>query len=289
MHDNTFLGCSSREIIAGYPTILGCPLDLTSTYRGGTGSAPDAIRVASDSIETYSPFLDADLENNPFSDLGNVPIADEPLESCIANIERAASEILSQGGVPLCLGGEHTITLPLARAINRFYPDATIIHLDAHTDLRDSYEGSYINHATVIRRVCEVIGPDRLIQLGIRSGTLEEFFWMREHGTRLEWGPGLEKTLLRKVGDCPVYLTLDLDVLDPACLPATGNPEAGGWFYHDMERFYQALCRMHLVGADVVELNPGLDSSEVGAITAAKIVRELLLILAMNRRASNPP
>jgi agmatinase len=105
---------------------------------------------------------------------------------------------------------------------------------------------------------------------------------MREHGTWMQWGPGLEKTLLRRVDNRPVYVTLDLDVLDPACLAATGNPEAGGWFYQDLERFYHVLCRMRVVGADVVELNPGLDPSEVATIAAAKIVRELLLILAMN-------
>ncbi|MGO9570940.1 MAG: agmatinase [Desulfomonilaceae bacterium] len=283
MQDNTFLACSSREIVAGRPAILGCPLDMTSTYRAGTGAAPDAIRIASDSIETYSPFFDADLENSPFSDLGNLPLSGESLESSLAHIERAVSEILHQDGRPLCLGGEHTITLPVARAINAVHPGAIIIHLDAHTDLRDSYEGSYINHATVIRRVQEITGPGRLIQLGIRSGTAKEFALMREHGTWMQWGPGKEKTLLRRVGTRPVYLTLDLDVLDPACVPGTGNPEAGGWFYHDMERLYLALCRMHVVGADVVELNPGLDPSEVGTITAAKIVRELLLILGVNR------
>lgn len=283
MQDNTFLACCSREIVTGRPAILGCPLDVTATYRGGTGSAPDAIRIASDSIETYSPFLDADLEDSPFSDLGNLPLSGESLEDSLANIERAVAEILRQEGRPLCLGGEHTVTLPLARAINTVHPDAMIIHLDAHTDLRDSYEGTYVNHATVIRRVHEITGPGRLIQLGIRSGTADEFSWMREHGTWMEWGPGLDKTLLRRVGSRPVYLTLDLDVLDPACLPATGNPEAGGWFYRDLERFYAALCEMHLVGADVVELAPGLDPSEAGTITAAKIVRELLLILGMNR------
>jgi agmatinase len=283
MQDNTFLGCSSGETVSGHPAILGCPLDITSTYRAGTGAAPDAIRIASDSIETYSPFLDADLENHPFSDLGNLVFSDESLESSLADIERAVSEILHHNGRPLCLGGEHTITLPVARAINAVNPDAVIIHLDAHTDLRDSYEGSYINHATVMRRVQEIMGPSRLIQLGIRSGTAEEFSWMHEHRTWMQWGPGSEKTLLHRVDGRPVYLTLDLDVMDPSCLPATGNPEAGGWFYHDMERLYQALRRMHLVGADVVELNPGLDSSEVGTITAAKIVRELLLILGMNR------
>ncbi len=283
MQDDVFLGCSSREIVSGRPTLIGCPLDMTSTYRSGTGAAPDAIRIASDSIETYSPFLDADLEKIPFSDLGNIPLSGESLESALESIKDTVSEVMDRGGIPLCLGGEHTITLPVVRAINRMHPSALVIHLDAHTDLRDRYEGSSINHATVMRRVADITGPDRLIQLGIRSGTREEFSWMREQGTGMQWGPGLEKTLLQRVGGRPVYLTLDLDVLDPACLSATGNPEAGGWSYEDMERFYHALRLMHVIGADVVELNPGLDPSETGTITAAKIVRELLLILSVNR------
>ncbi len=283
MQDNVFLGCSYREIVAGCPALIGCPLDMTSTYRSGTGAAPDAIRIASNSIETYSPSLDADLEKSPFSDLGNIALSDDSLGSSLERIEDTVSKVLGKGGLPLCLGGEHTITLPAVGAINRMHPGAFVIHLDAHTDLRDRYEGSSINHATVMRRVSDITGPDRLIQLGMRAGTEDEFSWMREQGTWMQWGPGLGKNLLRRVGGCSVYLTLDLDVLDPACLSATGNPEAGGWFYDDMERFYHALSRMHVIGADVVELNPRLDPSEAGTITAAKIVRELLLILGMNR------
>lgn len=130
-----------------------------------------------------------------------------------------------------------------------------------------------------MRRVAEVAGPGNLIQLGVRSGTREEFDWMRQKETCLAWNPQAEGKLLQRVENRPVYLSLDLDVLDPACLPGTGNPEPGGWSYHDLERLFRALNLANLVAADVVELSPRFDSSEVSSVTAAKIVRELLLIL----------
>jgi agmatinase len=274
-----FLGCVSRTLTPGCPAIVGCPLDMTSTYRNGTERAPQAIRDASESIETYSPFLDRDVSETVFSDLGDLPLTGTALEEALRLIFEAASRVLRAGARPLCLGGEHTITLPIVQALAEMHQDFIIIHLDAHTDLRDAYEGSTLNHATVMRRVAELVGPDRIIQLGIRSGTKEEFWWMRDHSTLLDWGPAAEKELLRRIGDRPVYLTLDLDVLDPSCFPSTGNPEPGGWSYRDLERLLQVLERLPVLGADVVELNPDIDPCEVGAITAARIVRELVLIL----------
>jgi agmatinase len=278
MVDQAFLGCLSREIQAERCVLLGCPLDMTATFRTGCAQAPAAIRAVSDSIETYSPLLDRDLEDFPFSDLGDLRLPDS-LELSLNSINQAVSEILSRNSSPLCLGGEHTITWPIFQAVERHFPEVIVIHLDAHTDLRDEYNGSTMNHATVMKRVSEITGPKRLIQLGIRSGTKEEFHWMRENQTFLQWAPGADEELLDRVRDRPVYLTLDLDVLDPACMPGTGNPEAGGWFYYEMEPFFLMLDGMNLVGADVVELNPGLDPAQTSTITAAKIVRELLLIL----------
>jgi agmatinase len=221
-----------------------------------------------------------DLLDFPFSDLGDLNLAGEFMEGALDDIQSAVSGLLEKGVRPLCLGGEHTVTLPVIKALKRVHPELVVLHLDAHSDLRDEYEGSFLNHATVMRRVHEVLGEDRLIQLGIRAGTKEEFSWMRENRTLMQWGPAADKTLLKRVDGRPVHVTLDVDVLDPACLPATGNPEAGGWFYRDLEVFFLAMRRVNLVAADVVELNPGLDAAEVGAITAAKIVRELLLLLS---------
>ncbi|MBI4962165.1 MAG: agmatinase [Desulfomonile tiedjei] len=282
MSEKLFLGCVSQEPRTGCPAIIGCPLDMTSTYRKGSDKAPQAIRDASESIETYSPFFGRDITDFFFSDSGDLNLSDHGLDAALNKIEARVSEVLSESALPFCIGGEHTITLPIIKALNGIRNDFVVIHADAHSDLRHDYEGSLVNHATVIQRVEEIVGPRRLVQLGIRSGTKQEFSWMRENRTLLQWGAGAEKLLLKRIVDRPVYLTLDLDVLDPSCMPATGNPEPGGWFYDDLERLFTVLSGQNLLGADVVELNPSLDPSEVGTITAARIVRELLLVLRKN-------
>lgn len=282
MTEVLFLGCQAGPVQDGRPVILGCPLDITCTYRRGAAEAPHAIRLASDSIETYSPLMEDDLDDAFFCDAGDVVMDQARLDRTLHNIQVRVSEVLSQGGRPLLIGGEHTITLPAIKAFKKTHKDFYLIHLDAHSDLRDEYEGSTINHATVMRRIADIIGPQRLIQLGIRAGTREEFTWMRSNGTLIQWGPRTARTLARTIGRLPVYLSLDLDVLDPACFPGTGNPEPGGWFYSDMEELFRALTHMNLLAADVVELNPGLDQSQTSTITAAKIIRELLLILGRN-------
>ncbi len=287
MKEHRFLESFSGDPIPGHPVIVGCPLDLTSTFRSGCADGPSSIRIASESIESYSPLLDKDLLDSPFSDIGDIDFSGASLERALELIRKAISRLLPRGSSPLCIGGEHTISLPAVRAVKALYRELLIVHVDAHSDLRDHYEGSFINHATVMKRIDELMGPGRLIQLGVRSGTREEMSWMRESGTMLQWNPVGEQILLNRIGDRPVYLTLDLDVLDPSCFPGTGNPEPGGWFYADMERLFWLLDRVNLVAADVVELNPGLDPSEVSSITAAKIVRELLLILAESSRRRN--
>lgn len=275
----SFLESSGSTAIKNRPALFGCPLDQTSTFRSGSDRAPESIREASDSIETYSPFLDRDLTDYRFADLGDVDFSNADLETCLERIESFCSTILNHGAKPVALGGEHTVTLPIVRGLNKVCHDFLVIHLDAHTDLRDTYEGASLSHATVIRRVVDLIGPERLIQMGIRSGTREEFVWMKQNGTLYQWDKGTEKSLLKRLNNCEVYVTLDLDVLEPACLPGTGNPEAGGWFYNDLERFIKILTSVKLIGADVVELNPGLDKSGMSSILAAKIVRELLLVI----------
>lgn len=274
-----FLEAAGMEVIAGRPALLGMPLDVTSTYRKGSADAPNAIRVSSDSIESYSPFLDRDLLDAPFSDLGDVDMEGKSLEAVLAAIREHVARVIAAAAFPLCLGGEHTVALPIVEALASVYPDLVVVHADAHADLREHYEGNALNHATVMRRIAEIVGPQRLIQLGIRSGTREEFTWMRRHATILHWGPAAERELIRRLRNRPVYLSFDLDVLDPSCFPGTGNPEPGGWLYSDVERLLHVLDRVDLVAADVVELNPRLDPSEVSTITAARIVRELLLIV----------
>ncbi len=283
MKASAFLEASSSDVLPNRPALVGFPLDITSTYRFGSAKAPGAIRAASDSIESYSPLLDLDLIDSPFSDLGDADLGNGAIEERLDIISDIITSIMRLDGRPLSLGGEHTVTLPIVRAMRTLHQDLLVIHVDAHSDLRDSYEGTRINHATVMRRIHEILAPHSLIQLGIRAGTREEFGWMRERATLLHWIPGAERILLDRIGRRSMYLSLDLDVMDPSCLPGAGNPEAGGWFYHDLERLFHTLRLTNMIGADVVELNPEVDSSEVSSITAAKIVRELLLILGQQR------
>jgi len=253
---------------------------MTATYRHGCHKAPEAIRRSSESIETFSPLFWQDLLDAPFSDLGDIEFKDNRIESCLGLIQETVTSVLDKRGMPLCLGGEHTITLPIIKAMDEGYPDCVVVQLDAHSDLRMDYEGMRLNHASVMRRIAESIGPERIIQIGVRSGTREEFEWMRDHGTFMEWRTLSERLLARTIEGRPVYLTIDIDVLDPACMPATGNPEPGGLFYADLERFLRMMGSFQTVGADVVELNPDLDPFEVGSITTSKIVRELLLLMS---------
>ncbi len=279
-----FLSSHGSQPIPGAPALLGLPLDMTCTYRSGCADGPRAVRAASDSIETYSPCFDRDLLETPFSDLGDCDVSDAPLMDALDAIAGAVREIRAAGAIPLCIGGEHTVSLPLVACLKEHHPDLVVIHADAHTDLRDHYEGSPINHATVMRRVAELLGPGSLVQLGIRSGTREEFRWMSEQGSLEPWTDGTGHGLRERIAERPVYLSFDIDVLDPSCMPGTGNPEPGGWDYHSVERLLRVLDTVRLVGADVVELSPGLDPSDVSAVTTAKIIRELILILGKPAR-----
>lgn len=218
--------------------------------------------------------------NVHFSDLGDIEFKYNDIEPCLDLIQETVSNVLEKSAMPLCLGGEHTITLPIIKAMNERHPECVVIQLDAHADLRNDYEGMRLNHASVMRRIAETIGEKRIIQIGVRSGTKEEFEWMRDHETLLAWRTLSDRILASSIQGRPVYLTIDIDVLDPACMPATGNPEPGGFFYEDLERFLRLMGAFNLVGADVVELNPELDPCEVGSITTSKIVRELLLLMA---------
>lgn len=278
--DQPFLGFKRAQYGPGRGvSIFGCPMDITSTYRSGVDKGPSEIRKSSDSIETYSPLLGLDLDDLELSDLGDLDLEKGSPSLCVDGIAWAIKEVFQGAGKFLCLGGEHTITLGIVQGLLETYPDLVIIHADAHTDLRDHYEGERINHATVMRRITEIVGPHGIYQFGVRSGTRAEFQFCSEHGTLRDLSDDDLRALISKLGRAPVYLSLDMDVMDPSCVPGVGNPEPGGWTYKDMERFLVFLRRLNLISADLVELNPGLDNAEVSSITAAKIARELTLIL----------
>ena len=262
----------------GKVALVGFPLDATFSYRPGAGMGPEAIREVSEVLETYSPYLDMDLEDCPFEDRGDLPPYSGPLEGYLARVQNEAERLLREGKTLLALGGEHLITLPLVKAHLGIWPNLVVIHLDAHMDLREEYEGRFLSHATVMRKVWEEVGG-RVYQLGIRSGTKKEWRFSRQHCRLCPYDLSRMEEFLREIGDTPIYLTIDLDVLDPGYLPGTGTPEGGGITPRELFYALPLFLGRNLVGADVVELSPAYDPTGASPILAAKVVREMLLLL----------
>lgn len=276
----SFLGCDA-EYDEARVVLFGAPLDSTTSFRPGTRFAGPAIRGDSWGLETYSPYQDRDLTDCHIFDSGDLELAIGDSEKVLAVIEERAETILKDDKLPFLIGGEHLVTLGSIRAAARKYPDLHIIHLDAHTDLREDYLGVRLSHACVIRRCWEILGNGRIHQFGIRSGEKDEFEWAKSGHTSLHPFDleGLEETVESLKGK-PVYFTLDLDVLDPSVFPGTGTPEPGGIDYMTLQRAVIAVCQnVCLVGCDVNELCPPYDASGVSTAVACKIIREMLLAI----------
>ena len=261
--------------------IIGAPFDGTVSFRPGARSGPDAIRSASDGLETYSPFLDADLEDVSYADAGDLELPMGDIGGVLATIREAVEECLADDAIPFLLGGEHLVSLPAIEAVYEKYPDLVVVQLDAHADQREDYMGVKLSHACVMRRVSEFLGEEHIRQLGIRSGTRREYRLMRDYGTMLTFRDEDLATLRSWIGSRPLYLTVDLDVFDPACFPGTGTPEAGGIDWWTFQRLIRALEGCDIVGLDAVELAPQLDASGCSSVLAAKAVREMLLVAGL--------
>ena len=276
----TFLGCD-----AGYAeaeiVLYGAPFDSTTSFRPGARFGPAAMRHESFGLETYSPYQDADLTDRAVFDSGDLELCFGSAEAALADIEARAEEILGDGKLPLLLGGEHLVTLGAVRAVAKRYPDLHILHFDAHADLRDDYLGAKLSHACVLRRCHDLLGDGRIHQFCIRSGDRAEFQFAKAH---TELHPfdftGLEETVARlKAANAPVYLTIDLDCLDPGIFPGTGTPEAGGISFPQLLNAIRTAGAANVVAADVNELAPMLDLTGISTATACKVLRELLLAL----------
>ena len=233
MNIHTFIGCDS-SYEESRMVIFGAPFDSTTSYRPGTRFASPAMRNESFGIETYSPRQDKDLLDVKIYDGGDLELCFGSPESALHDIECMEKELLDGGKLPVMIGGEHLVTLGAVRAAVRKYPDLHIVHFDAHADLRDDYLGQKLSHACVMRRCHELIGDGKIFQFGIRSGDREEFRWGKEHVETNKFNFSGINELARKIGDSPVYFTLDLDVLDPSCFCGTGTPEAGGVSYNQL-------------------------------------------------------
>ena len=273
----TFMGCEA-DYNEAETVLFGAPFDSTTSYRPGTRFGSGAIRRESYGIESYSPYQDKDLYDGAVMDSGDLELCFGDTKQALDAIQERTEQILLDGKRPFLLGGEHLVTLGAVRAVAKYYPEVSIIHFDAHADLREEYLNVKLSHACVLRRCWELIGDGRIFQFGIRSGDREEFRWGKEHvKTKTFDFEGLE-TVLEQLKGKPVYFTLDLDVLDPSVFPGTGTPEPGGVSFEQLRRAALLVCKTaNIVGCDVNELSPHYDPSGISTAVACKIVREMLL------------
>lgn len=283
---------SSKTLIKKSTHLVGFGFDGTACFRKGARLGPSAIREASYGVETFSPYLNLDLDDTDKLydlgdlDLGNSSNPEEKWKKGNQELSKLWDKInLKKDEVKLLtLGGEHSISYAPIKKYLEDYSDLLLIHLDAHADLRDGYEGFHYSHASIMRRALDHFekGHD-LVQYGIRSGTKSEYKWMREKGT-LQTSKEDFFSFIRSIpNDRPLYLTLDLDYFDPSYFPGTGTPEPGGEDFHSFIKLMKILRGKNIVGADVVELAPDLDSSGNSSVFAAKVVREIGLLLTQNK------
>jgi len=289
---NRFIGCESDYSSADI-VLFGAGFDGTTSYRPGTRFGGKVIREQSDGLETYSPYLNKDLTDCNIFDSGELELPFGDTQRVLDMIYSSVREILNKNAgeacdksklaCPVMLGGEHLVTLPAIKACYEKYPDLRIIHLDAHTDLREDYLGEKLSHACVMRRCHEIVGDNRIFSFGIRSGTREEFEWAKEGHVSINQDikENFGEAVLPAEALRPIYITIDIDVLDPSEFPATGTPEAGGWRFNYLRGMLKDLCgQYNIIGADLVEYSPPYDLNGVCAATAGKVLRELLLSIS---------
>jgi len=263
--------------------ILGCPYDGSASFRPGARFGPSAIRRASWGIETYSPYLKKDLGQFLIHDMGDLELPLGEKKISLDLIRKAVRKILSGNKFPILLGGDHLITLPVVEELVKNYPQLQIVHIDAHTDLREEYLGESASHSTVMKRVVDHLGEDRLFQIGIRSGTEDEFKLARKMKSIIPFDPGSLRSMINRLRNQPVYITLDLDVMDPSLLPGVGTPEPGGYTFHEFISLLKILQALHVVGFDIVELTPDYDPTQISSITASVILREMSLAFCLKK------
>lgn len=261
--------------------IFGAPMDSTTSYRPGTRFASSSMRQESFGLETYSPYQDKDLEDIKVFDGGDLELPFGNPRKALDIIKVTTKTIIKANKLPCMIGGEHLVTLGAFEAVFEKYPEIRVIHFDAHTDLRDEYLGEKLSHASVIRRIYDLIGDNKIYQFGIRSGEREEFYFAREHTNLNKFNfTGLSKAIAACRG-YPVYFTIDLDVLDPSVFPGTGTPEAGGVTFMELLEAMIVVSELNVVAMDINELSPVYDQSGGSTAVACKVLRELLL--AMNK------
>lgn len=277
---HTFIGCDN-EYDESQIVIFGAPFDGTTSYRPGTRFAAAAMRNESIGIETYSPYQDRDLEDYNIFDGGDLEFVFGNPAKNIAIIKEYVSGLLKDNKIPAMIGGEHLVTLGAVQAVAEKYNDLHIIHFDAHADLRDDYLGEKLSHATVLHRVWDIVGDNKIFQFGIRSGEKGEFEFAKNHTYMNKFDMKTLDEVIAKLKNKPVYITIDLDVLDSSVFPGTGTPEAGGITFKELINAIMLFQNLeNIVAFDINELSPMLDASGASTACACKVLREMLLAVS---------
>lgn len=275
--DRTWMGQNPDYDTANI-IMLGLPFDGTVSYRSGSRFAPEQIRLASWGLEEYSPRFDKDINDCNFHDVGDLEF---PLGNTVKSLELIkdnVKQIYDDGKRLLGIGGEHLVTYPEIIAISDVYgDDLAIVHFDAHTDLRDEYMGEKLSHSAVIKLCSSYVRPENIKQIGIRSGMKEEWEFMKRNNTFIKDNNDYKS--LDCLLDKKVFVTVDLDVLDPSVMSGTGTPESGGMSFNELMGWFEYLKKFDIIGADVVELAPDYDTSGCSTAVATKVIRELLMIM----------
>jgi agmatinase len=292
----TFMRLPHQTDLAGVDVaMLGVPFDSGTSYRPGARLGPREIRAQSSLIRPYSYFQKiSPFETLAIVDAGDVDAPPVGIEPAYAAIEAAVARILSAGAIPLVVGGDHSISLPALRAVSRAHGPLALVQFDAHIDTWGDYFGGRYFHGSPFRRAIEeqIISPSKYVQVGIRGpmyGEDEDFRYQREHGvTTIDIGMvkrnGVAKTIARVreiVAGAPLYVTFDIDSVDPAFAPGTGTPEVGGLTSYDAQELVRGLAGLPLVGCDVVEVAPPFDGpGQITALLAANLMFEFLCVIA---------
>jgi agmatinase len=287
---NVFSGVQKDYDKADY-AVLGVPFDATSTYRSGARFGPNAIRQASLNIETYSFRTGLDVENLRLHDLGDLHVSTDTRKTL--NILELVIRDIIKTKIPVTIGGEHTITLGIAKGFGSKIPKTAVVSFDAHLDLRNEFLGLKLSHTTFMRRINEETKPAKIIEVGTRSVCKEELAYAKKAGIeflttqqiRKEGSQQVAERLKEKLAECEhIYLSIDMDVLDPAYAPAVQNPEADGLEMHFLLDILESICDTRVMGFDVLEITPSYDQG-ITAIQTAKVIFEVLCNLQKSRRA----
>jgi guanidinobutyrase len=271
---------------------VGVPFDIGTSNRAGARFGPREIRAESCLIRPYNMATRAaPFDSLQVADIGDVAINTFNLSASIEIIEAAYDEILATGCKPLTLGGDHTITLPILRAVNKVHGPVGVVHVDAHADVNEHMFGEPVAHGTPFRRAIEegLIDPKRMAQIGLRATgyAADDFDWPRGQGVRVVpaeacWYKSLAPLMAEvreQLGDGPVYLTFDIDGLDPAFAPGTGTPEVGGLTTPQGLEIVRGCRGLNLIGGDLVEVSPPYDTSGNTALLGANLLYEMLCVL----------